>query len=234
MSLVKVDIPSPRQLRTGWAILAALDAARGANNTYVFAEKDYWYYNDGGGNWACLRFKSKHEAVLFGNDHDYSETYFREAARDFGEKETDLLSGAPSWWADYIEQPESQPYIGFIYGWDNDKWMRASYKVNDGFKQVGLLQAIRIIGRNSLSSSLIDRPKGTGMVGLWSSLKKYLAVVKELRTLVAADADIKEHDFEKLVQLVSLADAHSQIVFPLVDVKAGVVAAKQFLAMNLD
>jgi len=233
MPLVEVNIPSPRALRGGWAIAAAINAAKYKKRQNVYAQNNYWYYDDGGGNWACLRFRNNEQAVLFGHDHEYSRTYFRDAARDFGERETDLLRDAPGWWAELINPPEYGPYIGFIYGWDNNKWRRANYDGNDGFKQVGLLRAISTYGRNSLSDSIVDIPERPGMIDLWKSLIKYFSVVKVLRTLVASDADITESEFEKLVQLDSQDGVSSQTIYPVADSKAAVGAAMMFLAMDL-
>jgi len=233
MPLVEVNIPSPRALRRGWAIAAAICAARDKERLNVYADSDYWYYDDGGGNWACLRFRNKEQAVLFGHDHEYSRTYFRDAARDFGEQETDLLRDAPEWWIDNIDPPEYAPYIGFIYGWEKNKWWRADYDENDGFKEVGLLRALSIIGRNSLSDSIVDVPESPCISGLWRSLKKYVSVVKVLRTLMASDADIMESEFEKLVLLDSQDGITSPAIYPVSDTNAAVAAAKRFLAIDL-
>ena len=98
MSLIELHLPHPDQLRNGWAVLAAVYAARGWG-TDVYATPDEWLYHDGGGNWVCLRFKSSNQAVLIGHDHEYTETYFGEAAKYFEEYETDLLADTPDWWS---------------------------------------------------------------------------------------------------------------------------------------
>ena len=234
MSLLEVNIPSPKKLRGGWAVKAAIDAAQGGNNTYVFAEDNFWYYNDGSGNWACLRFRNDKQAVLFGYDHEYSQTFFKNAAQDFRETETNLLKDAPSWWAELIEPPDDQPYVGFIYGWDSEGWSRASYQVSDGFKHVGLLQAIKVIGRNSLSDSLIDFPESWRPKELWNGLVNYILVVKILRNLVNADARISQDEFEQLVQLDSRISVTSPKYFPVVDSNAGVLASRKFTAIDIN
>ena len=233
MPLVEVSIPNPKALRGGWGVAAAINAAKYSDRPSVYGKDYYWYYNDGGGNWACLRFINNEQAVLFGHDHEYSRTYFQDAARDFGEKETDLLRDAPVWWTENIDPPEYGPYIGFIYGWENNKWWRADYDESDGFKEVGLLRAISIIGRNSLSDSIVDVPENPGIRGLCRSLKKYVSVVKVLRTLMASDADILESEFEKLVFLNSQDGIASPAIYPVSDAKAAVAAAKHFLAVDL-
>ena len=94
MPLVNVDLPNPITFRGGWAALAAVCASRGWTDD-VYADDDQWCYHDGGGNWACVRFRENGRAVLLGHDHEHSETYFREAATYFEEEETDLLKDAP-------------------------------------------------------------------------------------------------------------------------------------------
>src|SRR5690349_2626430 len=69
MSLVDVDLPSPAQMRGGWAAFAAVLASRGWGRD-AYAEPDQWLYHDGGGNWACLRFVEKDKVVLLGHDHE--------------------------------------------------------------------------------------------------------------------------------------------------------------------
>ena len=121
MSLVKIDLPSPIELRGGWAALAAVCAARGWRDD-VYAKINKWLYHDGGGNWACLRFNDKDKAVLFGHDREYSETYYGKAAKYFEEEETDLLADAPDWWGEDLSVESFGEWIGFIYGWNGHKW----------------------------------------------------------------------------------------------------------------
>jgi len=90
MSLVEVSLPSPAQLRGGWAAMAAVCVSRGWTDS-VWAEGQAWFFHDGGGNWATLRFVGDGRAVLIGHDHEYTETYFRDAAKYLQEPETDLL-----------------------------------------------------------------------------------------------------------------------------------------------
>ncbi len=105
MALVPVDLPSPADLRGGWAALAAVEAAQGWDGS-VWATDDDWYYNDGGGNWAAIRFQEGDRAVLIGHDHECSKTYFRPLWRStvVDTEETDLLSGAPDWWGKSLEK----------------------------------------------------------------------------------------------------------------------------------
>ena len=142
MPLVEItDIPSPKQLRGGWATLAAAHAAYGWTK-FVYADENEWFYHDGCGNWACLRFKSKNQAILLGHDHEYSDTYFAKAAEYFKKDETNLLKNAPKWWGDNLSPPPFGEWIGFIYGWNGKIWQSADYDIEDGFESVGLLNAI--------------------------------------------------------------------------------------------
>ncbi len=201
--LVNVDIPSPAELRGGWAAMAAVYAAHGWKN-YIYATENQWFYHDGGGNWACLRFKDKDQAILIGHDHEYSNTYFGEAAAYFQEEETNLLAGAPEWWSFDLNPKPFGDWIGFIYGWDGEKWQRAAYDKQDGFEATGLLRACSVEGVNALSDFIEnehDKPDA-----------------ELLKALIAADANITEKMLER--------------VFPE-DVAAGAIAAQRFLKADL-
>jgi len=205
MPLIEVELPRPGEMRGGWAAKAALYAAYGWGNN-VYATDDLWYYHDGGGNWACIRFTSATQAVLFGHDHEYSETYFREAASFFGKEETDLLKDAPSWWGEAIESSPDGPWIGFIYGWDGKKWQRAEYDNNDGFDKVALLSALKVTGPHSLSESV--------------DFFELPVVENDIQMLVDSDGAITE-------ELLNT-------VMPGYDVNAGVAAANRFLLVDLN
>lgn len=127
-----------------WSALAAVLAAYGPRwAESVYSDGSTWHYDDGGGNWADIRFVGDERAVLLGHDHEYSETYFRAASEYFGEPEIDLLSGCPPWWAeaigDYLEHIDTHGmWIGFIYGYDGGTWTRADYDADDGFTSLNL------------------------------------------------------------------------------------------------
>lgn len=137
-------IPSPEKMRPRWASYAAVSAARGSRWAEgCYARGATWHFDDGGGNWADLRWHSRSEAVLIGYDHEYSETYFDAAADYFDRSETDLFAGVPSWWrhaaSGYIErQRRTGEWIGFVYGFDGYRWSRADYTEPDGFDALGL------------------------------------------------------------------------------------------------
>lgn len=162
MSLRTLDLPTPTALRGRWAAFAAICAARGWADS-CHAADGVWHFDDGGGNWADLHHVGEGRAVLIGHDHEYSETYFAEAAGYFGEPETDLLAGAPTWW----EPPTRSAgvrgdWVGFVYGFDGVQWSRAAYDVDDGFASVGLVALDDGRFREQVAEFVQDAPGLTG------------------------------------------------------------------------
>ena len=208
MKLLDIELPPPKAMRGGWAALAAVCFARGWKKT-VYATSSQWLYHDGGGNWACLRFLSEDKVVLIGHDHEYSETYFGEAAKYFEEEETNLLADAPEWWGSDIDPQPFGEWIGFIYGWDGKKWQRANYEKEDGFKSVGLLDACSLTDTKLLEEFATIAPELHGKRPSSDALK----------ALVAADANISH--------------ALLEAVMPGLDIDAGVLAAQKFLEVKI-
>lgn len=208
MTLITVDLPAPRELRRGWAALAALRVAEG-HDKVVYASGNDWFFDDGGGNWVCLRLVDGGRAVMFGNDHEYSDTYFREAAEYFGEEETDLLAEAPAWWGENIAHTYGE-WTGFIYGWDGERWQRAAYELSDGFTSVGLLRASTL---DHEDSGL--RHTATHAPGLDGRPADEVA----LDALVAADGDVTA--------------AQVEAVYPGGDSELAAAAARRFLVAPL-
>ncbi|MBE9139928.1 proteophosphoglycan 5 [Nodosilinea sp. LEGE 07088] len=206
MPLTNLDLPSPKFLRAGWAAFAAVCSARGWTDS-AYATENQWLYHDGGGNWAGIRFQNDNRAVLLGHDHEYSETYFGEAAKYFQEQETDLLLDAPEWWGRDIDPKPFGEWIGFIYGWDGEKWQRSDYDKSDGFASVGLLRVCTEL--DDLFEYSKDAP---GLNG--SEPNREL-----LQSLVDADADISVDLLERAI--------------PGWDSESGVAAAKKFRLIRL-
>lgn len=204
MSLVEVSIPVPSALRGGWAALAAVCASRGWTDS-AYADGNQWYYHDGGGNWACIRFFERGRAVLLGHDHEYSETYFREAAVYFGEEETDLLAFAPEWWSQNLDPKPFGEWLGFIYGWDGDQWQRAPYDKPDGFTSVGLIRGCSVNGTSELVDTAAKAPGLNGQPPAQAAIS----------ALISADGSITE---ELLAAVV-----------PGWDIAAGVAAGRKFI-----
>ncbi|WP_432560061.1 hypothetical protein [Granulicoccus sp. GXG6511] len=133
--LVPVEMPSPDTMAAPWAVAAALNTLRGWGEDDCNALGGDFWFHDGGGNWCKLFRFADGRAVLIGHDHEYSETYFAEAAEYFEEPATDLLAGAPDWWAGVVRDQAlrgDMPWVGFIYGWDGAAWSRAAYELDDG------------------------------------------------------------------------------------------------------
>ncbi len=208
MSLVKVDFPAPKELRGGWAAFAAVVAAKGWGDS-AYATEDQWLYHDGGGNWVCLRFKAKNQAILIGHDHEYSETYYGEAANFFEEEETDILKGAPEWWGFDLNPMPFGEWIGFVYGWDGQNWQRSNYDEADGFDSVNLKAACSL---NDLEMLRVFSQDAPGLNGI-------PAGDEILKALVSADANISAELLEAVV--------------PGWDIEAGISAAKKFLQIEL-
>jgi hypothetical protein len=138
MGLVTLDLPQPRRMRGRWAAFAAVCAARGWGDD-CHADGPVWHFDDGGGNWADLHHVGAGRAVLIGHDHEYSDTYFAAAAEYFEKPETDLLGGAPDWWAPPARAALDRGlWVGFVYGYEDGVWRRVEYDVADGFSAIGL------------------------------------------------------------------------------------------------
>jgi hypothetical protein len=156
MALVPVDLDPPQDVRNRWAAHAAVMAALG-HGSLSNATSTRWRYDDAGGNWADLVLLDGGRAVLFGHDHEYSETYFREAAEYFQEEETDLLADAPEWWGSVLPSGDDQ-WIGFVYGFDGTSWSRADYELDDGFASV----AVPACSDGRLHEMIIEFVQGAG------------------------------------------------------------------------
>lgn len=180
MALITINLPSPAELRGGWAARAAVQESYSPDG-FVSAAEDGWLYSDGGGNWVYLRIVGNDKALLLGHDHEFSQTALTEA----NAVNSILLADAPSWWLENaFPHPLGEDVIGFIYGWENNQWQRSNYRENDGFEYVGLLAAISASGRHSISETVKD---------MYGSAK--LSAVKNL---ISADANISEAHLKKI------------------------------------
>ena len=208
MNLVEMSLPTPKAMRSGWAALAAVLASRGWKKV-IYATSNQWQYHDGGGNWVILRKIDRDKILMFGYDHEYTETYFREAAEYFQSEETDLLSGAPEWWSQDLWTAEFENWVGFIYGWDGLKWKRAVYDKEDGFNSTGLIRSCCDDPINTIKIYAADAPGLKGKQPNGSAIKD----------LIAADGKLTHELLNSVV--------------PGWDIEAGVLAGKKFLDMEL-
>lgn len=151
-------LPHPAELAPAWSAIAATLATRGPRwATSAFARGALWHHDDGGGNWADLVHGDDGRAVLLGHDHEYSDTYFREAAEYFGADETDLLADADDWWAalaaGYLEAIRTDGmWLGFLYAFDGTSWWRADYGADDGFTSL----ALPFLDRSRTVAAVVD------------------------------------------------------------------------------
>ncbi len=206
MDLLQIDLPAPDVLRSRWAAHAAVMAALGYGDLSN-ANAQRWHYDDAGGNWAELVLLEGGRAVLFGHDHEYSETYFREAATYFQEEETDLLLGAPNWWGSELPRDPDR-WVGFVYGFENSKWQRVAYDLNDGFESVGL-PAVSFDQLYGLVAGFISgKAQDAG--------SNHVPTEDSVRVLVERGADITANDLRVVFSELE------------VDIAAGVAAAQAF------
>ncbi|CAM4097985.1 proteophosphoglycan 5 [Janibacter anophelis] len=153
MSLRDLDLPTPTDLNHRWAAEAAIWNARGWDD--VRAEGPVRHHGDGGGNWASMVLLPEGRALLFGQDHEYSQTFAGETAQEFGVEPTDILAGAPAWWGEALEQHFNQefgPWVAFAYGWEDGRWQRAEYAAEDGFEELEL----PFLSHDDTVASLVD------------------------------------------------------------------------------
>ncbi|MBB5958110.1 hypothetical protein FHS29_004718 [Saccharothrix tamanrassetensis] len=212
MGLVVVDLPEPAWMRGRWAAFAAVCAARGWADS-CHADGTVWHYDDGGGNWADLHHVGGGRAVLIGHDHEYSETYYSTAAEYFEEPETDLLAGAPEWWAPPVRTAlEQGSWVGFVYGFEDGVWRRAPYDLDDGFDSVNLPAADDRRCRELITEFAQDAP------GLAGAAPDPDAV----GALIAADGDVTEEHVAAVVGATGW------------DAAAGATAARGFRASTVD
>lgn len=214
MSLTQVELDPPARLSHYWAALGALYAAQGYDDTG--ARGRIRHFSDGGGNWMRLALLPGGRALLFGWDRNgQTSCLLAERPRLL---ESDLLTGAPDWWAktlyDHLEDLDHD-WIGFIYGWEDNAWQRAAYSTDDGFRLFPKLDhagTIDFIG-NWISDSDAESPIFD------ADYRIHEAGTRSISTLVEAGPEVTAE------QLAA--------VFPEDwDLQAGVAAAREFRMPN--
>ncbi|WP_285789213.1 hypothetical protein [Micromonospora sp. NBRC 101691] len=119
--------PPPHLLWNRWALFASALAALGVHDVYWCAA-DGAHHDDHGGNRSRLVLVDGGRAVLFGYDHEYSDT----AAAT---PPIDLLDGAPAWlpWPELLRW-QADDQLGYVYWYDDGVWSRVPYPddVSDG------------------------------------------------------------------------------------------------------
>jgi len=209
MALVMLDLPKPSEMRGRWAAFAAVCAARGWGRS-CHADGPVWHFDDSGGNWADLHHVGAGRAVLIGNDHEYSDTYFAAAAEYFQEPETDLLADAPDWWAPPARAAlDRGEWVGFVYGYEDGAWQRAEYELSDGFTSVGLPAVDDGRCRELIVEFTQDAPGLDGRP----------ADPRAVDALIAADAEVTEAQVTAVIGPTGW------------DPAAGAAAAREFLRL---
>ncbi|MCX4470039.1 hypothetical protein OOK41_06935 [Micromonospora sp. NBC_01655] len=114
-----IDIADPDTLWARWGALASALATLGHDDVY-WCDADGAHHDDHGGNWARLVRVEGGRAVLFGYDHEYSDTVSVSPPLD-------LLAGAPAWlpWPELIRHAEADQ-LGYAY-WYDGGWSRVPY-----------------------------------------------------------------------------------------------------------
>ncbi|WP_230687071.1 hypothetical protein [Catellatospora vulcania] len=205
--LVTMDLPTPAQMRGRLAAFAAICGAQSRERRGCFADGPLWHFDDWGGNWAELHHDGGGRVVMVGNDHEYSETHYGPFAQMFSEPETDLLAGAPQWWAPYARQViAGGERLGFVYGFDG-AWRRADYDLYDGFASVGI--------------PALDDAHCVELVSEFAKDARTGAPdPAAIEALIAADADVT-------------AAQVAAVIGDKWDAAAGAAAARAFLAVEL-
>ncbi|MFD8542929.1 hypothetical protein [Streptomyces sp. NPDC059649] len=115
-------LPSPDALWSHAATLAAWSADQQLPVHNYRVDETGLRSEDVGNGWWALSWVEGGRAVLYGIDHDYSETVSLSPPLD-------LLAGGPSWlpwqWLDDVITGGEE--IGFLYWWDGEAWGRAPY-----------------------------------------------------------------------------------------------------------
>ncbi|GAA3348025.1 hypothetical protein GCM10020358_64930 [Amorphoplanes nipponensis] len=145
--IIAVDLPAPGLLWTRWVTLAAALSALGHRDVWSVDDAGA-HHDDGGGNWSHLTLVADGRAVLYGCDHEYSDT----TAAD---PPLDLLDGAPDWlpWDDLLEHAATDQ-LGYVLWHDGTGWRRVDYP---GGEQDGLAQtAGAVLDAEATVAELVD------------------------------------------------------------------------------
>ncbi|MFG1844210.1 hypothetical protein [Micromonospora carbonacea] len=115
-----IDIADPDTLWARWGAHAAALAALGHHDVW-WCDADGAHHDDHGGNWARLVLVEGGRAVLFGYDHEYSDT-------TWASPPLDLLAGAPAWlpWPELTRFAE-EDQLGYVHWYDAGGWARVAY-----------------------------------------------------------------------------------------------------------
>lgn len=124
---VITELPAPGEMWARWAAFAAAFGALGYDDVWTVTAGGA-HHDDGGGNWAHLALVEDGRAVLYGYDHEYSETVDADPP-------IDLLAEAPDWlpWGE-LTRLQGDDELGYVFWFTAGDWHRVAYPdgVDDG------------------------------------------------------------------------------------------------------
>lgn len=143
--IIAVELPAPGLLWTRWATLAAALTAIGFDDVWS-VDGTGAHHDDGGGNWSHLALIEGGHAVLYGCDHEYSDTTHTD-------QPIDLLAGAPDWlpWDDLVRYA-AEDQLGYVLWHDGESWRRVGYP--DGVQDGLLSTADAVLSREATVAEL--------------------------------------------------------------------------------
>jgi hypothetical protein len=110
-----------------WALIASV-LPLADHGDILWVDDDGAHHDDGGGNWSQLVRLADGRGVLFGYDHEYSDTTNPNPA-------VDLLADAPPWAPLAALVPAAEDdQLGYCYWWAESGWTRVDYDVADGLE----------------------------------------------------------------------------------------------------
>lgn len=136
---MRAELPDPSEIVARWGAQAAALAAIGIDDVWWF-DADGAQFDDSGGNWSSLCLVDGGRAMLFGSDHEYSET-------ESVSPPIDLLADAPAWLPlDVLNARVEREHgrLGYVYWFDDGVWSRVGYPARaDGSEPAdGLLPTV--------------------------------------------------------------------------------------------
>ncbi|AGZ44267.1 hypothetical protein [Actinoplanes friuliensis] len=181
--ITTVELPGPATLWTRWATLAAAITAIGHDDVWTVGESGA-HHDDGGGNWSHLALIEGDRAVLYGYDHEYSDTVSADPP-------VDLLEDAPAWlpWDD-LTALAADDQLGYVLWHDGTNWQRAGYP--DGLDDGLTSTAAQVLDDNATLAELGEFVFEWGehtVSGPEEQTDVHTAAVRVLRTATTGELD---------------------------------------------
>ena len=202
-----VDLPPPTVIWHRWATLAAALTAIGFDDTWTVGEAGA-HHDDGGGNWSHLTLIEGGRAVLYGYDHEYSDTVAADPP-------IDLLAEAPPWlpWEELTDRA-ARDELGYVLWHDGNQWAKVPYP--EGM-QDGL--------RSTAGQVLDDHKAGAELTEFVFEWGEHTVDTPEERDEVAAAATRLLHDYrpERLNDLLGRLPAFDAYAGHTVAARAGLI-----------